>query len=330
MAAGINDKFSRTYNAANPNVARVTSSRSAAGTSLSCDNLAGWPTDTLVQFSTYKINTSNEVVAGTQIDWKGIVSGNTIGTLTRITGAADTGSAVGDVVEMNPTASWADNLVQGILTEHTQTGTHVMSRPKVTTSIDDTNGNELFKVTATSSAVNELTIANAATGAGPTLSATGGDTNIDINFTPKGTGIVKIGGNPIGSGAWTSWTPSYTNLTVGNGTVVAKYQQIGKTVNFRWSLVCGSTTTISSDCAISLPVTANSDYSTSNVRTTVGKVFAYDVGTSNNVGVFVTIASATSGTMFFDDSTAPRAGTGFPFTVGSGDTVTVTGSYEAA
>lgn len=123
MAAGINDKFARTYNSGNPNVALVTSSRAAAGTTLSCDNLSGWPTDTVVQFSTYQKDTSNEVVAGTQIDWKGIVSGNTITSLTRITGATDGGSMVNDVVEMNPTASWADELVQGVLTHSNQDGT---------------------------------------------------------------------------------------------------------------------------------------------------------------------------------------------------------------
>ena len=65
----------------------------------------------------------------------------------------------------------------------------------------DVNGNsigdgtlELLNFTETASAVNEFTIANAATGAGPTLTSTGGDTNVDINITPKGTGSVVIDG----------------------------------------------------------------------------------------------------------------------------------------
>lgn len=124
MAAGINDKFAATFNSANPNVATVTATRTAAATTLQCDDLSGWPTATVVHFSTYQINTSNEVVAGTQIDWKGIVSGNNIGSLTRVAGATDAGNTIGDVVEMNPTASWADDLVDGILAEHEQDGTH--------------------------------------------------------------------------------------------------------------------------------------------------------------------------------------------------------------
>jgi hypothetical protein len=58
--------------------------------------------------------------------------------------------------------------------------------------IDDANGNELIKFPSTvASAVNELTVSNAATGASPSISATGGDTNIDITLTPKGSGSVK-------------------------------------------------------------------------------------------------------------------------------------------
>ena len=65
--------------------------------------------------------------------------------------------------------------------------------PIVATSILDTNSNELALLTATSSAVNEFTIANAATGNDPTLSATGGDSNIDIAIKPKGTGETVVG-----------------------------------------------------------------------------------------------------------------------------------------
>ena len=76
----------------------------------------------------------------------------------------------------------------------TQTLTNkTLTSPKIGTSINDTNGNESVKLTATSSAVNEFTIANAATGNDPTLSATGGDTNIDIAIAPKGSGETVFG-----------------------------------------------------------------------------------------------------------------------------------------
>lgn len=60
--------------------------------------------------------------------------------------------------------------------------------PRITTGINDANGNESILLTATGSAVNEITVANAATGNNPVISATGGDTNVGINLTSKGTG----------------------------------------------------------------------------------------------------------------------------------------------
>ena len=75
----------------------------------------------------------------------------------------------------------------------TQTLTNkTLTSPKIGTSILDTNGNELLLLTATSSAVNELTYANAATGNKPTLTASGGDTNIGVSIQPKGSGTVTI------------------------------------------------------------------------------------------------------------------------------------------
>ena len=67
-----------------------------------------------------------------------------------------------------------------------------LTSPKIGTKILDTNGNELLNLTATSSAVNELTYANAATSGNPTLSASGGDTNIGVSILPKGSGQVTI------------------------------------------------------------------------------------------------------------------------------------------
>ena len=66
--------------------------------------------------------------------------------------------------------------------------------PKIETAILDTNGNELLILTATASAVNELTLANAATGGKPTFTASGGDPDISINFVPKGAGTIQVNG----------------------------------------------------------------------------------------------------------------------------------------
>jgi hypothetical protein len=63
----------------------------------------------------------------------------------------------------------------------------------------DVNGNaigdgtlELLKFVETASAVNELTVTNAATGNNPSLSATGDDSNVGLDFTAKGSGYIKF------------------------------------------------------------------------------------------------------------------------------------------
>jgi hypothetical protein len=60
--------------------------------------------------------------------------------------------------------------------------------------INDNNGNEEIIFTTTASAVNELTIANAATGNAPEIAATGDDTDIDLKLTPKGAGNLVLDG----------------------------------------------------------------------------------------------------------------------------------------
>ena len=69
-----------------------------------------------------------------------------------------------------------------------------LTEPKIADGgfIADANGNELIKMQTTSSAVNELEVTNAATGNAVIVGASGGDTNIDIDITPKGTGEVNI------------------------------------------------------------------------------------------------------------------------------------------
>ncbi len=61
--------------------------------------------------------------------------------------------------------------------------------------------------------------------------------------------------------SWTSYTPTWTASTtnpgIGNGTLVGRYQKIGRTVNLHINLTAGSTTTYGSGTyAFTLPVQA--------------------------------------------------------------------------
>ena len=112
----------------------------------------------------------------------------------------------------------------------TQTLTNkTLTSPIIGTSILDTNSNELLKLTATGSAINELTLANAATGNGPTVSATSSsDSNVDININPLGTGVLKSGTAAVKiAGTETIWVPA--SAMYGSTTNCADAQQVETT-----------------------------------------------------------------------------------------------------
>ena len=69
-----------------------------------------------------------------------------------------------------------------------------LTAPKIADAgfIADANGNEQVIFQTTSSAVNELEITNAATGNNPAIAASGGDTNVGLEFTAKGSGYIKF------------------------------------------------------------------------------------------------------------------------------------------
>jgi hypothetical protein len=79
-----------------------------------------------------------------------------------------------------------------VTTSAVQTLTNKTLTSPIINEIDDANGNEQIIFTATASAINELTITNAAAGNAPSIATTGGDTNIGLTIAPKGTGDVNI------------------------------------------------------------------------------------------------------------------------------------------
>lgn len=108
-----------------------------------------------------------------------------------------------------------------------------INTPVIGTSLNDANGNEFIKFTTTSSAVNELTIANGASTTGPTLSATGTATNLNIILTPKGTGSVELNKAAFTSATITADGAASTSATliIGNkGSALAVSLADGTTV----------------------------------------------------------------------------------------------------
>lgn len=103
------------------------------------------------------------------------------------------------------------NVFSGNNNSFTGTGNSFSNAVKMP-GINDSNGNEVLETPATSSAVNQLRLANSATGNPVILSARGDDTNISVEIQGKGTGVLTI---PDGSLTKTSAAPS-SNAMIAN------------------------------------------------------------------------------------------------------------------
>jgi len=106
--------------------------------------------------------------------------------------------------------------------------------------IIDENANEQIKFSTTASATNEITIANAAAGSSPVISATGGDTNVGLTLTPKGDlGRITLNGESKIFGVFENATVSTTYITTFTYDVLTQavyYQNVNLGSNFTVNL----------------------------------------------------------------------------------------------
>jgi hypothetical protein len=142
---------------------------------------------------------ATSATAGYFVNWRGMVNSAVTPTV---------GGSAGQVQYNNAGAA-------GGITNATSDGTVMtLTTPKIATSIQDSSGNNWLGVTPTGSA-NYLSIANAATGNNPVISATGTDADIAILLTPKGVRNSRFTANGLmlGSSAGTS---DYLTLNASN------------------------------------------------------------------------------------------------------------------
>lgn len=121
---------------------------------------------------------------------------------------------------------------------------------------------------------------------------------------------------------WTSFTPSWTGITVGNGTATGAYFKIGKTVMFRGKFVFGSTSAVTGAVSFATPTTLSGVNSGSYMNcvvldsgTTYYSMFCYYggiYGTSNATGAAQNLSST------------------FPITWAVNDEIHVSGIYQEA
>jgi hypothetical protein len=132
-------------------------------------------------------------------------------------------------------------------------------------------------------------------------------------------------------GAWGNWTVDWVNLIVGNGTVTAKYIQIGKTVHGRITVKLGSTSQIQGAVTFNLPVTS---VLYGGLTHTIGTVGYLENGVGGHSGA-LGYASPTRAYLWAISAGGTYAGLTSlsnvkPFTWGTDDEIGCSFTYEAA
>lgn len=130
------------------------------------------------------------------------------------------------------------------------------------------------------------TIATAFDAKGDLVAGTGADTFSKLsvgtnNFFLQANSATSTGLDWAGS--YTTFTPTYTSLTVGNGTNTGKYLQIGKLVHVTTQFIFGSTSSITgSPVRHNFPITA-----ANSQNQIIGQAYILDAGTQDYPGFLI-------------------------------------------
>jgi len=117
-----------------------------------------------------------------------------------------------EVLDLAGTASAVNN----ILIQNQTTGVKPIIRTigevDVGISFQDTENEQMLNLESVANAVNEVSITNAATAGAPSIAPTGGDVNIDLELSGKGTGDVVV--TNLAATSATLTTPTLTTPTL--------------------------------------------------------------------------------------------------------------------
>jgi hypothetical protein len=131
------------------------------------------------------------------------------------------------------------------------------------------------------------------------------------------------------SGTWTSFTPTWTNLTVGNGTGVYKYQQIGKQIFARYKFTLGSTSAIGTNPNVTLPINPASGtggFLSYSVKLTDSGVGTFNGAVDEDSNKLYLASGVTSGSFLLGGTITATS----PFTWTTGDSISFDVYYEGA
>ena len=123
---------------------------------------------------------------------------------------------------------------------------------------------------------------------------------------------------------WVAYTPTWVNLTIGNGTVTAKRAIANKIVLVELTVVFGSTTTIALATTFTLPFNNTAPGSV----LPLGQLGMYDSSATSVYSGTVYASAATTGVLYTNASPATLVSATVPFTWAVGDQISITLQYQ--
>lgn len=145
------------------------------------------------------------------------------------------------------------------------------------------SGGTIDNSTITVDAIGEHTATNGVTIDGLNIKDGALNTNnsvVTANVTDAAITPAKLLAGTGSGWTWSSWSPTWTNFSLGNGTVSAVYIQTGKTVFARLSVILGNTSSMTGALTFTLPVTSSSSAYSINTAEQIGTGSILDAGTA--------------------------------------------------
>jgi hypothetical protein len=143
---------------------------------------------------------------------------------------------------------------------------------------------------------------------------------------------VAIGNTVLGT--YTAYTPTWTSLTVGNGTVSSAYCQVNNFVHYFGVFTLGSTSVVTGGPVVSMPITAGTPFS-SGLLAAYGTCSFFDTSAGQLYDGIVMSTSGTTGLMRVGNTTGTylignNTSATVPFTWATSDRINWNLYYRAA
>jgi hypothetical protein len=285
MAASALDKARKSYSYLQKT---LNTGINASDLVLTPNNVTNIPTDTGVSFVIDRVDSSGAKTPTLRELMTGYVSGGTLTSLIRgEQGTTAQAHLAGAVIEFVNSGEMWNDLIDFLLQDHSNpNGNHK--------TLTDDNGNEWLERGSVASAANQVKVTNAITGKNPKVSASGDDTNIQLDLDGKGTGYA-VARNPelvfdhiaAGSGVWSGL--GYASTLTAAMTALTCYIN-GRRISI--SAIATRTFTASKDTYVD--VLDNLDGTGTIVYTEVANNAASPALASNSIRLAIVVSGATN------------------------------------